>query len=357
MTCFLADAARERWLDGLMDAWAVYVPLAEGSRIVYRPRSGTGGEAKETAACLTRRPHESARHIFLPRSEALFAYRNGNGADAQVEIFEPDPPRPFLVFGVRECDVAGLEVIDRVFLKGRAVDPLYAGRRAAAVIAMLECVPGNGPDNACFCHWFSGKNVPAADLRLTPVAEGLLVRAASEKGRAFLADHPLPEAKEAQVREGEKARKAVRGFLEARSPAPDLDKAAKAIPQQFDNETLWREIAQGCLSCRACTHLCPACYCFNITDETRATSGARIRSWDACMSSGYTLEASGHNPRSAKAARMRNRLAHKFAYYPALHNGECSCVGCGRCVRSCPAGLDIRASLRRILDAGSRTGK
>lgn len=357
MTCFLADTAREKWLDGLRDDYAVYVPLVEGSRIVYRPRSGTGEDGAGQEACLTRRPHESARHIFLPRSEALFAYRKENGADAQVEIFEPRPPRPFLVFGARECDVAGLEVIDRVFLKGRAVDPLYAGRRGAAVIALLECVPGNGPDNACFCHWFSRDGEPAADLRLTPVAGGLLVRAASEKGKSLLDAHPLPEAEETQIREGEEARKAARAFLEERAPSPDLDQAAKAIPRQFDNEALWQEIAQACLSCRACTHLCPACYCFNITDETRATTGARIRSWDACMSSGYTLEASGHNPRGAKAARMRNRLAHKFAYYPELHAGERSCVGCGRCVRSCPAGLDIRASLRRILAAGSGPGK
>ena len=56
----------------------------------------------------------------------------------------------------------------------------------------------------------------------------------------------------------------------------------------------------------------------------------------------FTLETSGHNSRAAKHARMRNRVSHKFSFYPERYDGYYSCVGCGRCVVSCPVSLDIR---------------
>jgi predicted aldo/keto reductase-like oxidoreductase len=66
------------------------------------------------------------------------------------------------------------------------------------------------------------------------------------------------------------------------------------------------------------------------------------------MSPLFTLEASGHNPRPNKADRLKNRVGHKFSYYPSLHSGRFSCCGCGRCIRSCPSSVDIR---KIVLDA------
>ena len=61
----------------------------------------------------------------------------------------------------------------------------------------------------------------------------------------------------------------------------------------------------------------------------------------------FTLEASGHNPRSTQGARMRQRVMHKFAY--TVHNvGETFCVGCGRCVSHCPVNIDIREIIEEV---------
>ena len=76
------------------------------------------------------------------------------------------------------------------------------------------------------------------------------------------------------------------------------------------------------LSCGACTYLCPTCYCFNITDDKGVSAGERVRSWDACMFRHFTLEASGHNPRTKKAQRFKNSVGHKFVYYPDKYDGE-----------------------------------
>jgi Fe-S oxidoreductase len=40
---------------------------------------------------------------------------------------------------------------------------------------------------------------------------------------------------------------------------------------------------------------------------------------------------------------MRNRIGHKFSYYPELHDGNLACVGCGRCIVHCPVSMDVRA--------------
>ncbi len=68
--------------------------------------------------------------------------------------------------------------------------------------------------------------------------------------------------------------------------------------------------------------------------------GRAHKEWDSCMFSHFTLEASGHNPRSGKSQRLKNRVEHKFVWYPEVH-GEPACTGCGRCIRFCPASVDI----------------
>ena len=68
------------------------------------------------------------------------------------------------------------------------------------------------------------------------------------------------------------------------------------------------------------------------------------------MSPLFTLETSGHNPRPTKGGRMRNRVSHKFSFYPERYDGHFSCVGCGRCVVSCPVSLDIRHMVKAAVE-------
>ncbi len=76
-------------------------------------------------------------------------------------------------------------------------------------------------------------------------------------------------------------------------------------------------------------------------------TGERVRAWDSCMYSTFTLHASGHNPRPTPKERWRQRLMHKFRY--AVENyGRFFCVGCGRCIRSCPVSMDLRVVLKEI---------
>ena len=133
-------------------------------------------------------------------------------------------------------------------------------------------------------------------------------------------------------------------------PAPDISAAAKRLEARFNDMDFWTAQTDKCLSCGACTYMCPTCQCFTITDEGDSLGGRRLRSWDNCMSPLFTREASGHNPRAAKAARMRNRVSHKYWYAPGYSEGRVACTGCGRCVRQCPASLDIREIVLKAIE-------
>jgi sulfhydrogenase subunit beta (sulfur reductase) len=106
---------------------------------------------------------------------------------------------------------------------------------------------------------------------------------------------------------------------------------------------IWEELGEKCLSCGACTIVCPTCPCFNVLDEIELNKpkGKRIRRWDSCMFREYSMVAGGHNFREARSARLKLRFTHKLQAFVGKF-GKPACVGCGRCVDACPVDIDIK---------------
>jgi len=63
----------------------------------------------------------------------------------------------------------------------------------------------------------------------------------------------------------------------------------------------------------------------------------------------FTLHASGHNPRETVKERFRQRILHKYLYVNK-NFGYVACTGCGRCIRSCPTGMNIRKVVESIME-------
>jgi heterodisulfide reductase subunit C len=184
---------------------------------------------------------------------------------------------------------------------------------------------------------------------MVPVEGGFVLEPVTEAGEKLLQKASLedPGDKSAQAEAvKEKASKAL-------GEAPDLSQTREKLLSLFDNMEFWEDVSAKCISCGACTYLCPTCYCFNITDEQSGAQGVRLRTWDNCMSHLFTMEASGHNPRPTKAHRLKNRVGHKFSYYPDIHDGNIACCGCGRCIKSCPSSVDIRQIVLQAMAAGA----
>jgi ferredoxin len=319
-------------------AWLAALAAREGDLLVPDRQAGTfvpwtGGEpdlAKMTAT--------SAKGIVLPQHETFLSYAYDD--DGKVAVTPRVADTPTTVFGIRLCDARGIRCIDQTFGENgpSGADPNYTVRRNLATFVAVACTPAD-VDAACFCATFGpADDFGVADVVVHPVDGGYVVRPLTEKGLAAAAVAPVDTG--ATVPEPP---------LPSQGTAIDIEGIEQKLLAHFDDDELWSDVTEHCLSCGACSFVCPTCYCFSIADEARGSEcGDRLRSWDSCGFACYSKEASGHNPRGRNAQRFRNRVNHKFAYYPELYNLE-SCVGCGRCVRACPAAVDIRDMVEAVM--------
>jgi ferredoxin len=322
-------------LDNLNREYRVLVPVKEGGVYLFRPFDGKKTIQIEYQA--TAPPKDA----IFPQTETLirFIYHKDleDLTKTEIELQENIVSHKQIVFGSRPCDARGFTIYDRVYINQRFPDPYYKTRRENTLFVSIVCTR---PENTCFCT--SVGSHPAdpsgSDILLFPVDGGYLAQAISERGMALMGTKGFSDA-EGREKEIDRVREEA---ISRMGRGKDLTGAKDKILQLFDNLSFWEGVSAKCISCGACTYLCPTCYCFNITDESYGLTGERIRTWDTCMSFLFTLEGSGHNPRPTKAHRLRNRVGHKFSYYPAIHDGIVACCGCGRCIKSCPVSVDIR---------------
>ncbi len=271
---------------------------------------------------------------FFPRSEVICTYQ---GVDmTSVPLAEEKA----VIFGVRPCDTLSLIYMEKVFLDEQFADPYYRSRRDNSVVISLACTD---PLETCFCTSVGGSPAgrDGADILAFDVGDSLLFDALTAKGESFMRSHSsvLGEVTEADL----KARDEQVANAEEKVPAVDTSCVTERLQAGYDSP-FWEEIAQKCLGCGVCTYLCPTCHCFGLHDEQVDLNGRRIRVQDSCMFSSFTLEASGHNPRTSNGQRMRQRVMHKFRY--TVENlGNIFCVGCGRCITNCPVNMDIRETI------------
>jgi sulfhydrogenase subunit beta (sulfur reductase) len=312
----------------------VFAPVKKES-LVFFERVSSGNEIFLDFQNTKKPPKE----VFFPQTEILFTY---DISKKGVEIEKIPALRKIVLLGIRPCDAKGFVLLDKFFSSGDYKDSYYLEKRRNTTTIGLAC---NRPLSTCFCTSMGGApfGKEGVDLLLQDINDKYLIETVTEKGEKLIVKFPwLKDAEKADI---DKARSLSRDVEKAITSKISAEGVSEKLDGMFDNP-LWDQIHRKCLGCGACTYLCPTCCCFDILDEA-TTKWKRVRIWDSCQFSCFTLQGSGHNPRPSGKERMRQRIMHKFNYFPKNY-GENFCVGCGRCVQECPVNFDIREVVKAI---------
>jgi len=285
-------------------------------------------------------PHSWKRFLF-PARETLVRIRRKDERPEWSSVADEGPPLVFL--GVRSCDLAAIEVQDRVFVRGPFVDGRYRARRDQCLIIAVNCIEAG---QLCFCDSMdTGPRVRGDyDLCLTELGDALVVEAGSEAGRALL-DRLAPLAADVElVAAADEAIERCRASMGRTLVASGLP--ARLMGNLAHEQ--WNDVAARCLACGNCTSVCPTCFCSNISDHSTlgADEAWRERAWDSCFTSDHST-IHGAQFRPDIRSRYQQWLTHKLATWTSQF-GTSGCVGCGRCIAWCPAGIDMTVEASTI---------
>jgi ferredoxin len=293
---------------------------------------------------------DSAKRFLFPPMQRLYQV-HVEGNRFLLDEGPPTPPR-LAFFGLRPCDLAALQVLDRVFgvndpQKMRCEGEYYFDQtRRDALLIVVNC---NRPAGTCFCA--SMDTGPEAgegyDLSLTELRNGFVVAVGSPTGQEIIAKLALRPPTESELELAElkmaRAREQMGRHLDTRGLKEHLDRSIE--------HPHWNDVAKRCLSCGGCTMVCPSCFCSTVTDVTHLAEipASRERLWASCFTHQFSYTTAGP-VRNSAAGRYRHWLRHKFCTFFDQF-GTSGCVGCGRCITWCPSGIDITEEAKRIQES------
>lgn len=276
---------------------------------------------------------------FLYPAEARIFEARRDGSGFRILNNEPPPPR-YAFVGMRACELAAMAIQDRVLLGEQYGESTYQARRHGIFLVAVNCTV-SAP--TCFCaSLHTGPPAQAGfDMALTELAGPgrhiFVAEAGTRQGAEVLGELGVPEADATLRQEAEKAIKAISTGMQRSLKTSGIREMLYAA---FDHPH-WDEVAARCLACGNCTMVCPTCFCTTVEDVSSVdgSHAERWKKWDSCFTQNFSYIHGGSVRMSVKS-RYRQWLTHKLAAWIDQF-GSSGCVGCGRCITWCPAGIDI----------------
>jgi sulfhydrogenase subunit beta (sulfur reductase) len=314
------------FLDAAKEWGELWGPTKKDGRVTYSKVDGLSQmDLKATRTIIPPK-----KFLYPPRF-TMFDYDQDGYVDRLGDVSKK------VLFGIHPCDIHGILIMDQLFL-GTYRDPYYAERRDKTLIIGHSCIP----DDKCMCFVTNTEFIAEGfDLFFTDMKMFYLVWVGSTKGHDLVRMRP-------DLFNRNLDRNDILGYTEYRKWHSAQSKAKvdfNGMPDIFElgyNSPIWDKLGEKCLSCGQCSMVCPTCNCYNVEDKVDlgALAGTRERFWDTCMFREYSLVAGGHNFRDKRADRLRLWYTHKLQAFIGEF-GKPACVGCGRCVETCPVDINV----------------
>ncbi len=280
---------------------------------------------------------------FKPH-ETLWKCQRDSQGNLQFEAQIPDS-KPLAIIGVRACDLAALQLQRDHFLHQQYSDPWFRRHTRHLFLVAVHC---SHPSSNCFCHATGDGPVATqdCDIAMHELDDGFLITASSAKGETILNRLPL------QITTASMQQQAQQQIQSA------INKQQKSLPANIKNNLQqnldhphWKKIGERCLSCGNCTAVCPTCFCHQEHEQLTLdeNSSSHYREWSSCFTHSHGYLA-GYQFRPATWQRYRQWLTHKFAGWHDQYKRS-GCVGCGRCISWCPAGIDVTEELENLCNS------
>jgi ferredoxin len=272
-------------------------------------------------------------NVYMPPKQIIVSPAEKNNINLMAGSVES---RDKIIFGIRSCDVQGINFLDEFFAGNEIESEYYHARRDHTIIIANDCYY---PASSCFCSSMGIDPLrPAgADIIIRDTGKaGYIWEACTNKGDSLtgkIAD--LLEEKEVEIPE----------------PLPfvlkvNFDGVMEKLADMNDHP-LWEKHSEACQTCALCTYVCPTCYCLDLQAAQWFKTGYEFSCFDSCAYKNETMNTGGSSSRESAVVRFRDRYKHKLQFYPQRY-GKPLCTGCGRCIAICPSGADITTIITAV---------
>jgi ferredoxin len=263
------------------------------------------------------KPATSLKTFFLPVRENVSS--------------ETYPGKQRIILGAPACDVKGLNILDEIYLDRNFNDMFFRERRENTLLISSDCF---GIQKHCHCTSYDIKPYMTddADLTMTLLDNIMVLGVISSRGEDFISQLTMlePLVNGHFKDEIEKARSVTESLLsESNKGLPGYSQTGILVKNS--GEAIWKKYSSTCVSCGACTTICPTCSCFLLIDKP---GFAKVKQLDVCQYPGFEKVAAGEDPLFELPRRFRNRYMCKYVWKPEKFKFT-ACTGCGRCIEAC----------------------
>ena len=253
--------------------------------------------------------------------------------------------KPRIIIGIPNCDIEGLSLLDEIYLDDEFPDTLYRDRRENTLLISSDCF---STEEHCHCLLYDIKpySEKNADLSIIGRDGQIIIRVISEKGKDFITKikgFVLMESVSILSAIEEKQKGVITILNESNKGLPGYSLTGNLI--NGSKKDIWEKYSTHCVSCGACTTICPTCSCFLLIDKP---GFEKVKQMDACQYPGFERVAGGEDALFELHNRFRNRYMCKYVWKPKKFKAL-ACTGCGRCIEACIGKINKSEIFRELI--------